>query len=104
MHWGLTVPSIAIGPSSWCPSQHTHNLNQSMEIHSSATLYYSIVSSNVAELGSGLFCGHCKAKSDGWISIRFVPDGFMTGSQAVISIPSEVTILKYHWTDWCQTG
>jgi hypothetical protein len=70
-----------------------------MEIHSNATLYYYIVLTNMAELGSGLFCGHLEAKSDGWISIRFVSDGLMTGSQAIISIPSEGTILKYHWTN-----
>jgi hypothetical protein len=78
-----------------CPD----TLDQSTEIHSSATLYYSIVASDSAESGSGLFCGRLEAESDGWISIGFSSDGSMAGSQAVIGIPSEGTVLKYDLTN-----
>jgi hypothetical protein len=73
-------------------------LDQSTEIDPSATLYYSVVSPDTAKLGSGLFCGRLEAESDGWISIGFSLNGRMTGSQAVIGIPSESTVLKYDLT------
>jgi hypothetical protein len=73
-------------------------LDQSTEIDSSATLYYSVVSPETAKLGSGLFCGRLEAESDGWISIGFSLNGRMIGSQAVIGIPSESTVLKYDLT------
>jgi hypothetical protein len=73
-------------------------LDQSTQIDSSATLYYAVVTSNSDGSGNGLFCGRLEAEDDGWIGIGFSSDGTMYGSQAVIGIPVEATVLKYDLT------
>jgi hypothetical protein len=65
-------------------------LDQSMEIDSSATLYYTVE--------NGLLRGRLEVENDGWIGIGFSSDGTMYGSQAIIGIPAEGTVLKYDLT------
>ena len=77
-----------------CPD----SLDQSTQIDSGATLFYAVVPSNPAGSGNGLFCGRLEAEDDGWIGIGFSSDGTMYGSQAVIGIPVEATVLKYDLT------
>jgi hypothetical protein len=48
--------------------------------------------------GNGLLCGRVEAVHDGWVGIGFSADGLMAGSQAVIGIPLEGTVLKYDLT------
>ena len=78
-----------------CPD----TLDQSAIIDSSATLYYAVVPSDPAGSGNGLLCGRLEVEDqDGWIGIGFSADGLMTGSQAVIGIPADGTVLKYDLT------
>ncbi len=67
-------------------------------IDPSATLYYAVVPSDPADSGNGLFCGRLEAVNDGWVGIGFSPDGEMAGSQAVIGVPADGTVLKYDLT------
>lgn len=85
----LTV--VAAQPA--CPS----TLDLKVEIDSSATLYYAVIP--VEESGNGLLCGRLEVENDGgWIGLGFSDDGMMSGSQAVIGIPAEGTVLKYDLT------
>ena len=81
-------------PKLSCPD----TLDQSTQIDSSATLYYAVVPSNPEGSGNGLLCGRLEAENDGWIGIGFSSDGSMDGSQAVIGVPAEGTVLKYDLT------
>ena len=74
-------------------------LDQSAIIDSSATLYYAVVPSDPAGSGNGLLCCRLEVEDqDGWIGMGFSADGLMTGSQAVIGIPADGTVLKYDLT------
>ncbi len=87
-------------PTAFAPATLTcpNTLDQSMEIDSSATLYYAVVPSQPAGSGNGLLCGRLQAENDGWIGIGFSANGSMAGSQAIIGIPSAGTVLKYDLT------
>ncbi|KAL3817059.1 hypothetical protein ACHAXA_000109, partial [Cyclostephanos tholiformis] len=105
---GTISPSVVGSPSlrpisgtpppastrSTCPD----TLDQSTVIDSSATLYYAVVPSDPAGSSNGLLCGRIEVENDGWIGIGFSTDGLMAGSQAVIGIPAEGTVLKYDLT------
>ena len=84
--------SVADAQQSSCPD----TLDRSHEIDSYATLYYAVVPSDPEGSGNGLLCGRLEAENDGgWIGIGFSSYGLMRGSQAVIGIPAEGTVLKY---------
>jgi hypothetical protein len=83
--------SRMVGAQPSCPD----TLDRHEEIDSKATLYYAVVPSNPAGSGNGLLCGRLEAENDGWIGIGFSTNGMMRGSNAVIGIPAEGTILKY---------
>ncbi len=63
-----------------------------------ATLYYAVVPSDPSDAGNGVFCGRLEAVSDGWVGVGFSPDGNMAGSQAVVGVPGDGTVLKYDLT------
>jgi hypothetical protein len=87
-------PSVATVARSACPD----TLGQSAVIDPAATLYYAVVPSDPADAGNGVFCGRLEAVNDGWVGIGFSPDGLMAGSQAVVGVPEEGTVLKYDLT------
>jgi hypothetical protein len=74
-----------------CPD----TLDQSYEIDEGTTLYYALVPSDPVASGNGFFCGRLEVENDGWIGIGFTSSGRMDGSQAVIGIPAQGTVLKY---------
>ena len=88
------LSSRSVGAQPSCPS----TLDRYEEIDSKATLYYAVVPSDPPGNGNGLLCGRLEAENDGWIGIGFSTNGMMRGSQAVIGIPAEGTILKYDLT------
>ena len=80
---------IVNGQESSCPP----TLDLSVEIDSSATLYYAIA--------PPYLCGRLEVDNDdaeGWIGLGFSENGMMTGSQAIIGIPAQGTVLKYDLT------
>ena len=83
--------SRSVGAQPSCPD----TLDRYDEIDSMATLYYAVLPSDPEGSGNGLLCGRLEAENDGWIGIGFSTNGMMRGSQAVIGIPAEGTILKY---------
>ena len=89
----LLVAAIATfivnGQESSCPP----TLDLSVEIDSSATLYYAIA--------PPYLCGRLEVDNDdaeGWIGLGFSENGMMMGSQAIIGIPAQGTVLKYDLT------
>ena len=68
---------------------------QSYTIDDSATLYYATVPSTLG-FSNGVFCGRIEVSNhDGWVGFGISPDGKMAGSNAIIAIPNEDTVLKY---------
>ena len=99
-----TAPSSA-APTAGAPDDSSatqlacpDTLDQSAEIDSSATLYYAVVPSDPEGSGNGLLCGRLEVENEGWIGIGFSADGLMAGSQAVIGVPADGTVLKYDLT------
>ena len=89
----LLVAAIATfivnGQESSCPP----TLDLSVEIDSSTTLYYAIA--------PPYLCGRLEVDNDdaeGWIGLGFSENGMMMGSQAIIGIPAQGTVLKYDLT------
>jgi len=80
------------GSNITCPE----SLDQSQEINSESTLYYALVPSNPPEAVNGILCARLEVlDNDGWIGLGFSTNGFMQGSQAVVGIPDEGSVLKY---------
>lgn len=80
---------IVNGQEPSCPP----TLDLSVEIDSSATLHYAIV--------PPYLCGRLEVDNDdaeGWIGLGFTENGMMMGSQAIIGIPAQGTVLKYDLT------
>ncbi len=95
------APAAAGAPDDSSATQLTcpDTLDQSAIIDSGATLYYAVVPSDPAGSGNGLLCGRLEVEDqDGWIGMGFSADGLMTGSQAIIGIPADGTVLKYDLT------
>jgi len=70
-------------------------LDRSTIIDTEATLHYAVVPSNPTESGNGLFCARLEVKTDGWVALAISADGRMIGSEAIIALPSDGTVLKY---------
>jgi len=59
-------------------------------------MQYSIVESD-DPLESGIFCGRLFVdSSDEWVAIAFSEDGNMPGSDAIVAVLEEESVLKYH--------
>jgi len=106
IHQPSTAPTTTTAPSSEtffpmamvnlvstqaCPV----TLEKSTEIDSSATLHYAIVPSNPPGSGNGLLCGRLEAENDGWVGLAISENGQMIGSESIIGLPGDNTVLKY---------
>ncbi|KAL7553589.1 hypothetical protein ACHAWF_016888 [Thalassiosira exigua] len=88
-----TAAAIA-SASPVCPQ----SLNESYSIDTQATLYYAMVPSNPPGSNNGLFCARLEvADHDGWVALGVSVDdeGSMYGSEAVVGLPSDGSVLKY---------
>jgi len=69
-----------------CPEELT-NANT---LDDKTVMYYAIVPSNPSSANNGILCARLEVQSDqGWIGFGISTDGKMTGSQAVIGLPSD---------------
>mmetsp|Transcript_19038 Transcript_19038/g.39999 ORF Transcript_19038/g.39999 Transcript_19038/m.39999 type:complete len:1020 (-) Transcript_19038:129-3188(-) len=64
-------------------------------IDSKAVLYYSLVPSSFPGANNGLFCARIEYDGLGWLALGVSRDGQMIGSEAIIGLPDEGTVLKY---------
>eukprot|EP00584_Thalassiosira_punctigera_P010917 CAMPEP_0172547466 /NCGR_PEP_ID=MMETSP1067-20121228/16995_1 /TAXON_ID=265564 ORGANISM="Thalassiosira punctigera, Strain Tpunct2005C2" /NCGR_SAMPLE_ID=MMETSP1067 /ASSEMBLY_ACC=CAM_ASM_000444 /LENGTH=829 /DNA_ID=CAMNT_0013334551 /DNA_START=42 /DNA_END=2531 /DNA_ORIENTATION=+ len=87
---------VPLSPTLACPSV----LYKSTDIDSSATLYYAVVPSDPPGSSNGLLCGRLEAEHDGWIALAISENGGMIGSEAIIGLPSDDTVLKYDLTSY----
>ena len=77
-----------------CPD----TLDESMQIPGTqSTLFYAVVPDSSSGSGDGIFCGRLEVENDGWIGLGFSPSspGTMQGSDAVVGVPGDGTVLKY---------
>jgi len=58
-------------------------------------LYYALVPSNPPGANNGLLCARLETKGEGWVSFGISEDGWMVGSDAIIGMPGDNTVLKY---------
>ncbi|KAL7472063.1 hypothetical protein ACHAXS_012395 [Conticribra weissflogii] len=65
-------------------------------IDAKAVLYYSIVPSSFPGANNGLFCARLEYDGLGWLALGVSTDGQMIGSEAIIGLPDEGTVLKYN--------
>jgi len=69
-----------------CPETLT-NVNT---LDDKTVMYYAIVPSNPSSANNGILCARLEVQSDqGWLGFGISTDGKMTGSQAVIGLPSD---------------
>jgi len=69
-----------------CPEELT-NVNT---LDDKTVMYYAIVPSNPPSANNGILCARLEVQSDqGWLGFGISTDGKMTGSQAVIGLPSD---------------
>jgi len=82
-------------------------LDRSIDIDTTATLYYAIVPSKPvgSELNNGLLCARLEVTNDddndsGWIGLAISTNGGMVDSEAIIGLPEDESVLKYDmkWT------
>jgi len=74
-----------------CPD----TLEQSIEMDARSTLHYAIVPSKPPGTNNGLLCARLVSKNEGWIALAISANGAMVGSEAIIGVPEEETVLKY---------
>lgn len=76
-------------------------LDQYEIIDDHATLIYSMVPPDPPWSGdNGLLCARLEvADHDGWVGLGFSRDGKMGGSDAIVGIPNEGSVLKYDLSD-----
>lgn len=69
-----------------CPSEYM----ESMSLHDGElTFSYAIVDSSV-------LCARLERDSEGWIGLGISPTGTMSGGEAVIGVPDDLTVQKYN--------
>mmetsp|Transcript_7826 Transcript_7826/g.15970 ORF Transcript_7826/g.15970 Transcript_7826/m.15970 type:complete len:821 (+) Transcript_7826:147-2609(+) len=97
-YWPTYVPTYTPTPgeelrtSLRCPS----SFESFVQIDEAASMQYSIVESD-DPLESGIFCGRLFVdSSDEWVAIAFSEDGNMPGSDAIVAVLEEESVLKYH--------
>eukprot|EP00986_Skeletonema_menzelii_P012251 scaffold6677_cov155-Skeletonema_menzelii.AAC.20 len=80
-------------PSVRCPD----SFESFVEIDNVASMQYSIVQSDDPQQ-SGILCARLLLKSadDGWAAIAFSENGKMEGSDAVVAVFEQESVLKYH--------
>jgi len=81
----------ALYPDLLCPD----TLTRSIKIDEFASLFYEVVQSSSFEARNGIFCARLQVKSLGWIGFALSRDGSMVGSDAIIALPDDGTVLKY---------
>mmetsp|Transcript_11211 Transcript_11211/g.22340 ORF Transcript_11211/g.22340 Transcript_11211/m.22340 type:complete len:2173 (+) Transcript_11211:96-6614(+) len=81
----------ALYPDLLCPV----TLTRSIKIDEFASLFYEVVPSSSFEARNGIFCARLQVKSLGWIGFALSRDGSMVGSEAIIALPDDGTVLKY---------
>eukprot|EP00578_Thalassiosira_sp_NH16_P024447 CAMPEP_0181087090 /NCGR_PEP_ID=MMETSP1071-20121207/6091_1 /TAXON_ID=35127 /ORGANISM="Thalassiosira sp., Strain NH16" /LENGTH=337 /DNA_ID=CAMNT_0023168963 /DNA_START=246 /DNA_END=1259 /DNA_ORIENTATION=+ len=74
-----------------CPD----TLEQSIEMDERSTLHYAIVPSKPPGTNNGLLCARLVSKNEGWIAFAVSANGAMIGSEAIIGVPEDETVLKY---------
>ena len=61
----------------------------------SAVLYYAMVPSNPPGANNGILCARLEVEGDSWVAFGISEAGQMIGSDAIIGLPDENTVLKY---------
>ena len=64
-------------------------------IDSKAVLYYSLVPSSFPGASNGLLCTRLEYDGIGWVALAISTNGQMIGSEAIIGLPDEGSVLKY---------
>ncbi|KAL7551747.1 hypothetical protein ACHAWF_014941, partial [Thalassiosira exigua] len=75
-----------------CPS----SLDGNVSLESAGSLMrYALVPSDPPGAGNGLLCVHLEVETIGWVGFGLSEGGSMIGSDAVVGLPDEGTVLKY---------
>lgn len=75
-----------------CPD----NLNGFVQLDASVTFHYAILTSSSINSPGGLLCGRLEYDGIGWVSLAVSKDMKMAGSEAIIGLPGDSTVLKYN--------
>jgi len=75
-----------------CPD----NLNRFVQLDASVTFHYAILTSSSINSPEGVLCGRLDYDGIGWVALAVSKDMKMAGSEAIIGLPGDNTVLKYN--------